>query len=298
MNPYPYLKNSLWEKLEGNKIHPYSIAIYDILLMICNSCFWKDTFCRTDESIYSIIGISCNSFKKYRDELRALNLIDFSEKKPVKYKIIDLEKYKNNPDFKHIQQASSPDKNIVFDKKDVSPRDSSSKKIDDTIYHHVTVDVSPDDSSMGSMCHDVTVDVSPDDSIIRHKTNINTYKNNKGGKQKKLTSDFDLSFIQADFLQIFLKWLEYKKNVKKKMYKTQTGIEHCYRKLFEESKGDLATAEEMINHSIGMEWDGIYPTPSMRAKNNFQDTKQKNVLWIKDSTQVDLQAIREEFIKS
>lgn len=294
MNPYPYLKNSLWEKLEGNKIHPYSIAIYDVLLMICNSTFWKDNFTRTDESICKIIGVSCNTFKKYRKELADLKLIEFAGEKPVAYKITDLEKYKKTADFNEYQVPNTNPKNLVFSKNDVSPRDSANK-----------IDISPDDShvsrrdsSMDFMCHDVIVDVSRRDSIIRHKTNINTYKNNKGGKQKKLASDFDLSFIQADFLQIFLKWLEYKKNVKKKMYKTQTGIEHCYKKLFEESKGDLATAEEMINHSIGMEWDGIYPTPSMRAKNNFQDTKQNNVLLIKDSTQVDLQAIREEFIKS
>ena len=125
MNPYPYLKNSLWEKLEGNKIHPYSIAIYDVLLMICNSTFWKDNFTRTDESICKIIGVSCNTFKKYRKELADLKLIEFAGEKPVAYKITDLEKYKKTADFNEYQVPNTNPKNLVFSKNDVSPRDSA-----------------------------------------------------------------------------------------------------------------------------------------------------------------------------
>jgi len=271
MNPYPYLKKQLFEKLKTQKVHPYSIAIYDVLLMVCNATFWKTTFDRTDESIYSILGISCNTFKKYRDELVELKLIDFLGEKPVTYKIIDLEKYKktatNSLDFEENLVEEEP----IFESIDVSNGDSANK----TDVSRRDSYVSRLDTSNEIMCHPLTVDVSRRDSIIRHNTLLILNNTNTKIKTKKLAVPLNYDFIDKKFSSLFYKWLEYKKQQFNKTFRSQYHLEKCYNDWVRESLGDLSIAGAMIDHSIGMKYEGIFPSREINEliKNKRGDSK-------------------------
>ena len=54
-----------------------------------------------------------------------------------------------------------------------------------------------------------------------------------------------------------LKWLEYRKQIKKP-YKSQMTIETCYKHLEDLSRGSLDLAEKIVEQSIANQWQGLF----------------------------------------
>jgi hypothetical protein len=81
--------------------------------------------------------------------------------------------------------------------------------------------------------------------------------NKEKGKRKSLSLSLD--FITSEKMkEIWVKWMEYKKQIKKP-YKTQSGMEAKFKHLLELSGGDTAMAEKIIDQSIREEWAGLFP---------------------------------------
>lgn len=76
-------------------------------------------------------------------------------------------------------------------------------------------------------------------------------------KQKKVI-DFDFSFVNENFKEVFLDWLNYKK-AKGQKYKTQQSLEMCYKNLLKISNNNPETARECIESSIANNYSGIFP---------------------------------------
>ena len=86
-------------------------------------------------------------------------------------------------------------------------------------------------------------------------------KNVQGGGQitvdKVADPEPDFSFTGKPLEPVMLKWLEYRKQIKKP-YKSQMTIETCYKHLEDLSRGSLYLAEKIVEQSIANQWQGLF----------------------------------------
>ena len=84
-------------------------------------------------------------------------------------------------------------------------------------------------------------------------------KNVQGGGQITVdkVAEPDFSFTGKPLEPVMLKWLEYRKQIKKP-YKSQMTIETCYKHLEDLSRGSLDLAEKIVEQSIANQWQGLF----------------------------------------
>lgn len=91
-----------------------------------------------------------------------------------------------------------------------------------------------------------------------------------GRNSRRKKEELDLSFLEPQFGDIFIYWLNYKKE-RKQSY-TQSGAEACYRKLKKMSNNNPQVALAIIEQSVANNWAGLF-----ELKNGFnQGRKQTN----------------------
>lgn len=96
--------------------------------------------------------------------------------------------------------------------------------------------------------------------------------------KKKEVPQFDLSFIEPDFSDAMLEWLTYKCE-SKDYYKTQRGVEICYKNLKKLSGNNPNIAIEIVEQSIGNNWKGLFPIKNNgnRFNNNRQEREAPSI---------------------
>lgn len=124
---------------------------------------------------------------------------------------------------------------------------------------------------------DIKPDVEPDNKILtskpetapacgvpfleKEKDTGGWVKNVQGGGQitvdKVADPEPDFSFTGKPLEPVMLKWLEYRKQIKKP-YKSQMTIETCYKHLEDLSRGSLDLAEKIVEQSIANQWQGLF----------------------------------------
>ena len=91
-------------------------------------------------------------------------------------------------------------------------------------------------------------------------------------KLKELSLSLDeLSFISFEFLDVFLLWLEYKKERREK-YKSDRSVKACYDKLVRLSGNDANVANEIVNQSIANNWAGLFELKNNCRNGNKEQT--------------------------
>jgi hypothetical protein len=110
------------------------------------------------------------------------------------------------------------------------------------------------------------IEDSIDDNIedISSRT-INSTSNNISSSRKNSKKEFDLSFVNIAFEDIFNEWLDYKRS-KNQMYKRQIDVEIAYRKLLEYSGNDPKIAQEIIESAILGNYMGFF---APKKQNNY-----------------------------
>lgn len=95
--------------------------------------------------------------------------------------------------------------------------------------------------------------------------------------QEKKTGigDWDRGYIQREFHETFMLWLEYKKG-KKQSYTSLSTEKTAYEKLVELSQGSPEIAREIVKQSIASNWAGLFPfkgatKPKSEAQRKFRD---------------------------
>ena len=78
--------------------------------------------------------------------------------------------------------------------------------------------------------------------------------------------ELDLYFVEEEYKDIFIYWLNYKKE-KGQPYK-QTGAEACYRKLLTLSGGDKQMMIAIIEQSMSNNWAGIFELKNNGNRNS------------------------------
>jgi hypothetical protein len=71
----------------------------------------------------------------------------------------------------------------------------------------------------------------------------------------------ELFIISGDFKKIFDRWLNYKKSRGEK-YKSSDSVQTALKNLHKLSGGDIVTAEQIIEQSIGNNWAGLFELKS------------------------------------
>lgn len=94
-------------------------------------------------------------------------------------------------------------------------------------------------------------------------------------KESKVTA-FDFLFLESEIAlkSQFMRWYNFKANTKKP-YKTQTGIEQAFKNLKKISCDNLLIATEIVDWSIGNEYQGLFLPPSQNRNGNKPETKSK-----------------------
>ena len=103
--------------------------------------------------------------------------------------------------------------------------------------------------------------------------NIKNDKNNNDIKKniKETRFDYlksDLSFIESEFRECFMDWLNYKKEQHNFSYKTEKACKTVYNELIEYSGHDARIAEKIVNRSIANGWKGLFPINGYKTSNN------------------------------
>lgn len=94
------------------------------------------------------------------------------------------------------------------------------------------------------------------------------------GREKK---ELDLSFIgDFRFRGMMRRWFDFHKEIRKPY--TQTGAEGCYKNLLEMSKQDPSIAQQIIDQSIGNNWQGLFPLKAT-PNGNYNTTSTAGSNW-------------------
>jgi hypothetical protein len=80
----------------------------------------------------------------------------------------------------------------------------------------------------------------------------------KESKYKEEKAEFDFSFVEDPYKEIFLQWIKYKRS-RNEMYKTRDSLGACYRNLLALSINDPGEASKIIDQSMGNNWQGLFP---------------------------------------
>lgn len=87
-----------------------------------------------------------------------------------------------------------------------------------------------------------------------------------GRKSKTKKEDLDLSFVEERYMELFLYWLNYKKE-RKQQY-TQSGAETCYHRWVKLCGGNLQMMIDAVEFSVANNYQGIYLPKYYNGGNN------------------------------
>lgn len=106
--------------------------------------------------------------------------------------------------------------------------------------------------------------------INKNDKNKENEKNNKD-----VTYNFDFSFLNSSFYDLFIKWLDYK-SARKEKYKTQESVELCYKKLLKFARSDIGTATQIIEDAMANNYAGFFEPKQTTKKQEHPFVDFKN----------------------
>ena len=117
----------------------------------------------------------------------------------------------------------------------------------------------------------------PDNTPITHRQHTDNTNNNKENnvnkekesKEKIKKENFDFSFLDQEFSELFFDWLEYKGS-KNQKYANQKSLEACYRNLKKLSGGRPEMARQIVDQSMANSYSGLF-----ELKTNKHDTNSR-----------------------
>jgi len=86
------------------------------------------------------------------------------------------------------------------------------------------------------------------------------------GKEIKGKKEYSYDFVEQEFSESFLMWVNHKKEVRQS-YKTQQSLELAYRQLKTLSKNNFAAAKKIVEQSIGNNWAGLF---ELKTQNTYE----------------------------
>lgn len=85
----------------------------------------------------------------------------------------------------------------------------------------------------------------------------------------------DLSFVDEDFKDLFMEWLEYKRD-RKENYKSEKSLKMCYNRLLKLSGNDCNQARLVVEQSIASNYAGLFELKNYGAKTTYSNIYEQN----------------------
>ena len=85
----------------------------------------------------------------------------------------------------------------------------------------------------------------------------------------------DLSFVDEDFKDLFMEWLEYKRD-RKENYKSEKSLKMCYNRLLKLSGNDCNQARLVVEQSIASNYAGLFELKNYGAKTTYSNIHEQN----------------------
>ena len=225
-----------------NRLTATEQTLFYELVAVCNSEGWEDVFSCSNIELCCSLNIDEKTLVRARLSLINAGLVYYKSGKSRR--VVGL--YSFSKKFKD----ESPKKKPTTGKNTVDvPTEKPTEKKGDTPADAPT--------NMGAN--------QPADAPDYIKTKTET-------KLKELSLSLDeLSFISFEFLDVFLLWLEYKKERREK-YKSDRSVKACYDKLVRLSGNDANVANEIVNQSIANNWAGLFELKNNCRNGNKEQT--------------------------
>ena len=91
-------------------------------------------------------------------------------------------------------------------------------------------------------------------------------KGDGNGEGKK--PEFNFQFVAENYNSAFMQWVEHKRS-RREMYKNQESLEVCYNQLLKLSGNNPKTAKEIVEQSIGNNYQGLFPLKVIPPAKSF-----------------------------
>ena len=85
-------------------------------------------------------------------------------------------------------------------------------------------------------------------------------------------NDYDFSFVETSFGNAFYRWLRYRKEQFKFLYKSQDSLQTCYTKLVKLAGNDPLKAMAIVEQSIANSWKGLFEINDNKNGTNTQQS--------------------------
>lgn len=220
-----------------NRLTATEQALFYELVAVCNSEGWEDVFSCSNIELCGSLNIDEKTLVRARLSLINSGLVFYKSGKSKR--IVGLYSF-----IKPFKESTTGKNTVVIPAKKTA-----------------------------QMPIDTPVDQPANQPVDQPANTPDSYKTKIETKLKLLSISLDdLSFVSSDFLDVFLLWLEYKKERKEK-YKSNKSLKLCYDKLIKLSHANANNALEIVNQSIERNWAGFF-----ELKNNITDgnKEQKN----------------------
>jgi hypothetical protein len=107
--------------------------------------------------------------------------------------------------------------------------------------------------------------------FAKAKSKANSENENENENENRIIkkSKFSFDFVDANFKEIFMRWIKYKTETKNN-YKTQDSLQQSYENLLKMSNGSVVVANDIVNNSIGNGYKGLFkPKDYEQPNGNF-----------------------------
>lgn len=164
----------------------------------------------------------------------------------------------------------------------VSKRREAGKKAMNKRYNKDVTNLTNDSKS--NKCYQDVTNLTDNDNVNDDNTKESPNGDKKVVSQKK---ELDLSFVDEDFKDLFMEWLEYKRD-RKENYKSEKSLKMCYNRLLKLSGNDCNQARLVVEQSIASNYAGLFELKNYGAKTTYSNIYEQNR---KDSEQRKLNSV-------
>lgn len=107
-------------------------------------------------------------------------------------------------------------------------------------------------------------------------------KNKKEIRKEKFDVYADLSYVDAEYQDVWIEWLNYKDKIGKQ-YKTDIGVVKAYKHFLNLANGDVGKAKAIVDQSIMREYEGLFDVKDYKsAEMNIDEQARKEGFPYKD----------------
>jgi hypothetical protein len=147
---------------------------------------------------------------------------------------------------------------------------------------YTVVTIAKYDEYQGNICNGNQTTSSEEPTVDLQTTTRKEYKN--GRKQQPSSpqpplgftdtgyNDYDFSFVETSFGNAFYRWLRYRKEQFKFLYKSQDSLQTCYTKLVKLAGNDPLKAMAIVEQSIANSWKGLFELNDYKNGTNTQQS--------------------------